>query len=976
MIPSCSGVSDLDGARTRLFCAAYLVLAAPFLVVFAGIHFAEGDAFRGWVLAGIGAGMFGLLLVLRTTDRPAWVYRACIVLMGVFSLYLVGLSARLGNGDRLLFFTILPLFSFFTLGKKEGLFWVLGLFGLWVPILTVPVSVLGTTPLPTGLVLRFVVTFVVVSGMTYAFESIRREYERGMEEKRANLETEIWERERIQRDLEKSEAMYRTLFEAAGDACFLCEIQGEGLLVRDCNEAGCRLFGGAREELIGRTTEAFDAPMEVAGFDLADRRSQLIAQLVSGSPQRVEWVHRRSSGEPFPTEVVLTRIDLGEAPHVLAVVRDMSVQKENLATLRESQKRFRETAALLPEVVFETDAEGVLTFVNENAYAVTGYGKDQMSAGFHVLDLIAPEDVPRARANVRKRLEGEDFAKTEYTALRRDGSRFPILVRSKPIVRDGEVIGLRGVMVDFTRQKEVEQELREGKEFLEALMESLPGNFYVLGEEGATLLWNRRVEEVSGYGPDELAVMSPETFFAKEDRERVAEEVRKAFAGEGVDFEARIRTKDGKEIPYHYFGVTSHIGGRKLLIGLGFDVSARKMAEQEANRLEERLRRSEKMEAIGTLAGGVSHEFNNILAIITGFAELAAAESVEGSLQKENLEEVLDAAKRGRDLVGQVLSFSRQDECDRGAVELQSIVKGTLKHVRDQLPGSIRLEQRLEAESRRVLGNAVEFHRMLLHLCRNAEEAMRAEGGVMEVSLTEDHLDPEGADEIGGARAGAYLKLVVADTGPGMDANVAERVFDPFFTTKGAGEGTGMGLSVVHGIVEGMGGRISVATARGKGSTFSVWLPVMDASGQPMNTEKELAEVKQNGGRAHTILVVDDEVQIRRMLRQMLEREGFRVLEAADGTEALRSHATEPADLVITDIFMPETDGFETIRELRKGSPEIGIIAISGGGKTVKEDLLPYAEMLGADRIMAKPLDRGKLMEAIREVRRVRGPTA
>ncbi len=954
--------------RTRQFAYAFLALLLPFFLAFACLHFSLKENLRGAVLVCTLVGLSWLLSVLRTTRNETWVYRGSLALLGAFSVYLVILSGTLGNTNRLLFLLLIPLFGLFTLGRREGLLWVLCVSVLWVPFFVVPINAIGTQPPPTDFLLLFMATFFVVSGTAYISECIRDEYQRTMGEERRRLAKEIEERERFERILDQSEKRYRTLFESAGDAILVMEVVDEDLRIRECNRATLDMLGCTPEQIKGRSTLEFGA-LEIVESDLfLKERARRLDEVISGDTWRFESCHRRLNGEQFETEVVMTPFDVHEGPHVLGIVRDISQRKRMEEKLKESEKRFRDLAGLLPEIVFEVDQDGTVVFVNQNASVVTGHSEAELASGFDAFQLIAPEDRERAKETLLERMEKGQSGRTEYTAIRKNGERFPALVRSAPILSGDEVLGLRGILVDVSDQKKAEGALIEEKEFSDSIVNSLPGNFFVLDPEGKALLWNRNVEATTGYSTEEVQRMTPDRFFVPEDRDRVRQAISSAFLEGELDVETSLLTRAGVAIPYHYRGVKATIGGRPLLVGLGIDITPRIVERKEKSRLESRLRKAQNMEAVGTLAGGIAHDFNNVLAVITGFTELAISDASEDTIQKENLEEVLSASKRAKNLVQQILTFSRQEERERGPLEIQRIVKGTLKHVRTSLPDTIRMHQRLEAESAIVTGNAVEIHQMLMHLCANAEQAMRDEGGVLEVTLSEEILDPQTAAGIGDLRPGAYLKLVVRDTGRGMDKTVLDRIFDPFFSTKAPGEGTGMGLSVVHGIVKGVGGSMSVASQVGHGSTFTVWLPETDGTVDNEDTEKESKAVNSNGDKTNTILVVDDEEQIRRMLRQMLEKEGFRVMEASDGKEALRMQASDPADLVITDIFMPETDGFETIRELRKDSTEVGILAISGGGKTVKEDLLPYAEMLGADRILEKPLVREELMEAIRGI--------
>ena len=382
--------------------------------------------------------------------------------------------------------------------------------------------------------------------------------------------------------------------------------------------------------------------------------------------------------------------------------------------------------------------------------------------------------------------------------------------------------------------------------------------------------------------------------------------------------------------------------------------------EEEKSELEKQVRHSQKMEAIGTLAGGVAHDFNNILYPILGYTEMALEEVAEGSPARESLDEILTAAQRARKLVEQILTFSRLDHQGRIPLKIQGAVKEALNLLRATLPVTIEVVQRIDENCGPVLADPTQIQQVVMNLCTNAFHAMQDHGGTLTVGLEEIQIASE--DLPGSQDPVTYVKLTVADTGYGMSKDVLERIFEPYFTTKKVGEGTGMGLAVVHGIIKGYDGDIQVHSESGNGTTFNVYLPRIY---KDVRTARPAPEKIEKGD--ERILLVDDEDQIARMLEQMLESLGYRVRAVSDPLEALEIFENTPQafDLVITDMTMPKITGDLLARELMKIRPGIPVILCTGFSKLIDED---RAKKIGIRRLIMKPIIKSEIAGAIREV--------
>jgi len=397
-------------------------------------------------------------------------------------------------------------------------------------------------------------------------------------------------------------------------------------------------------------------------------------------------------------------------------------------------------------------------------------------------------------------------------------------------------------------------------------------------------------------------------------------------------------------------------------VGSATDITAEKQAQIDKEHLEAQLRQSQKMEAIGTLAGGIAHDFNNILGAILGYGELAYQHSAAGSALRRYLDNVMHAAGRAKTLVDRILGFSRSGLGERVPVNVQSVIEETLELLAASLPAGIRLEKTLEAEDAAVIGDATHLHQVAMNLCTNALHAMER-GGVLSVVLERVELSEQRSLSRGTLSPGAYLRLVVSDTGTGIPPAALERMFDPFFTTKRVGEGTGLGLSLVHGIVSELGGAIDVATRAGEGTKFEIWLPVAGEAGKPVvEAVRELPR-----GHGETVMIVDDEHALVALAKEMLAELGYKPVGFESSSAALQAFRAEPQrfDLVLTDEAMPDLVGTELAQEIRQIQPTLPIILMSGHGGA---QLAQRAAAVGAQEVLRKPLQGRDLAESLARV--------
>jgi signal transduction histidine kinase/ActR/RegA family two-component response regulator len=389
-----------------------------------------------------------------------------------------------------------------------------------------------------------------------------------------------------------------------------------------------------------------------------------------------------------------------------------------------------------------------------------------------------------------------------------------------------------------------------------------------------------------------------------------------------------------------------------------------KQVEERTQALAESERQMQqvlKLQAIGTLAGGIAHDFNNILFPIIGYTELTMDEVAEGSPTRRNLEEILKAANRAKELVQQILTFSRQNGRERKPIRVQVIVKEALRLLRASIPKTIEILCDLDEHCNAIMGDPTQMHQVLMNLCTNAYQAMQETGGRLEIRLTETNIGYDETVKHIGIKMGPHLHLIVKDEGVGMETSVLERIFEPYYTTKEPGKGTGLGLSVIHGIVKNHGGFITVESTPGKGSTFHVYLPTLEEA----EAEIEEEACPQKTGGNERILLVDDEPQIVDMEKRILEKLGYRVTARSNGGDALKALQEQPDgfDLVITDMTMPQMTGDRLACHVWEIRPDIPVILCTGYNEMISED---KANAMGIRKFLLKPVDKEELAVAIR----------
>jgi PAS domain S-box-containing protein len=634
--------------------------------------------------------------------------------------------------------------------------------------------------------------------------------------------------------------------------------------------------------------------------------------------------------------------------------------------LRASEQKYRLLVRQIPAVVFKGYGDGSFEFFDDKIEVLTGYPKaDFDSRRVKWPDLIIPEDRQGAKDKFIEALKTNRAYEQEYR-IRKKSAEIVWIQAMGQIFLDaaGKIDFISGVILDITARKQTEEELIQAKKEWELTFNSIPDLIAILDTQYRFMRVNQAMAAKLRVAPGEVV------------GQKCFEIVHKTAAPPEFCPHAKLLV-DGSDHTVEIFD--ENLGGyfditvsplrdsRGNLLGsvhIARDITDRKQAEAAKLKLEAQLRQAQKMEAIGTLAGGIAHDFNNILSAIIGYGEMIELfHSPEDSQIKSHLQEILQAAFRAKDLVQQILTFSRMAEQERKPIKLPLIIKESLKFLRASLPSTIEIRQFLDPEVGPVLADPTQMQQVVMNLCTNAAHAMRQKGGVLEVRLTELVVGKENAKETIRLAPGIYARMTVKDTGHGIPPEILERIFDPYFTTKEIGEGTGLGLAVVEGIVHSHGGAITAESEPGIGTVFHVLIPLVERSDISLPTVTPHL-IPTGQGR---VLFVDDESVLADLGRHILENLGYEVEALTSSTAALESFLRHPQqyDLAIVDLTMPQMTGVELARELLQIRPALPILLSTGYADKIRQEEL---RKTGIREIIIKPWSVHTLAETIKKV--------
>ena len=633
---------------------------------------------------------------------------------------------------------------------------------------------------------------------------------------------------------------------------------------------------------------------------------------------------------------------------------EVMVEKRT-AALVQSERRYRTLFQDSLDAIFVATADGEIVDVNQAFLDLFGYTRRE------AMKVKSPQLFadPAEEMEFRRIVEQDGHVRGyEWKVRARNGTeRDCLLTASVRRAEDRSIIGYQGIVHDVTERRRAEEALRDSEERMRLLIEASPIGIMIAQYGKCSYVNPALVAMFACEDSAELLGSEVGDLFVHEDRETFNRNAEKVAAGaeSSCYFEIRGTKKTGHPFEVSSWLTTMAFSGVPSLLVFLVDVS-------EEKALKARLAQAQKLEALGTLAGGIAHDFNNILYAITGFAELSLGGASINSRLHSNLLRILEASDRAAAVVKQILTFSRQGEQERRPIQISPIVKETIKFLRASLPTSVEIRQKIEPKLGNLMADPTQIHQAVMNLCTNAAHAMRDTGGTLTVSLANITPEAEAAFPLSAKLTNSCLRLSVSDTGCGMSPEVLERIFEPYFTTKRPGEGTGLGLAQVHGIVESHDGIITVDSEPGKGTTFSLYFPVIK--------EEEVWEddtCEDCPGGTERILLVDDEPSLILMGRQILEGLGYTVVTSTNGRLALEllSAAADQFDLVITDLTMPNLGGPDFASAIHSKRPDLPVIVCTGFADPLSEDEI---HELGIQALIMKPVLKSTLAVTIRRV--------
>ncbi len=766
-------------------------------------------------------------------------------------------------------------------------------------------------------------------------------------------------------NLRKTERLksYRQLFEGVADPVFIYDFSGK---ILDVNKIAVDQFGFSKREFENK------ALVKMVPVKHREKISGLIEKLLeTGKPVVFETEIYTKNNILVYIECHAKKIVFKGQNAVLSVARDITKRKKAQQDLIKSEERLSLALEVSLAITWEFDLKTKKFTIDTGNFKLPGYGKKDIKNIKNTLKLIHPENVNKAKHRFNKFIKGiTSCYYDEFPVVTENGEQRWFHNRARIIKYDDKhkPLIIIGTAIDISELKQAEQALRNNEERYRTILDNRNIGYFEVDLNGNMTFFNDAMCEIFGYSPDELFGMNYRAYTDDKTSKKIKEKydtiLKTGLSLKNFEYSARTRSGDLVEIEASV-SLKKDLKGQPCgFRGLIIDITDRKNAEREKEKLEMELRQSHKMEAIGTLAGGIAHDFNNILSGIFGYCQLAEMNINNPVKAKACISQVFMAAKRAAGLIQQILTFTRRTDHKKHPLNISIVVKEALKLIRSSIPSTIEIKENI-VSNMPVIADPTQIHQVVMNLCTNAYHAMRDKGGILEIELKDIEIsEHKNFSEINNMASGRYIHLKVSDTGHGMDERILEKIFDPYFSTKKPGEGTGLGLALVYAIVEDHKGHIKVYSTPGKGSEFHVFLPAIKQNKVKRNVTDKTQVLR--GGK-ESVMFVDDEQSILESARELLFDYGYDVMTFSNGADAFEEFKQNPDkfDLVITDMTMPRMTGDKLAIEILKIKKDIPVILCTGYNENISEK---KAIQLGIKRYVQKPMGGTGLISLIREV--------
>ena len=778
----------------------------------------------------------------------------------------------------------------------------------------------------------------------------------GGEELLLSVSQDVTARKLMEEELRASEERFSLFAQNIPGLVYIKDHLGRYLFM---NEKCSEFFRYTGKSLIGKTSFDIFPPDKAELYTRSDQRILKTGRAVTSTEEVTG-----ADGRPafmMNRKFLIKRKD--RSPLIGGIYLDMTDRVQAEEALRKSEEKMRSIFLAAP-IGIGLVTDRFLMEVNDGFCSMVGYQKEELVGKSTRMLFPTQEEYDRVGTDMYPQIERTGKGTIETRYLRKDGQIINVAISSTRLDPGDPAAGITFATQDITESKRVQKEIKEAHKLLLTILNGIEYHIYVADMETHEILFiNQSMKE--SFGLDPTGEPCYRIFRGEEgpcsyctnpqlvdDRGRPTK---------GIVWEGPNPVTERWYI--NYDRAVEWVDGRVVRLQVASDITELKQAEKEKENLQSQLRQAQKMEAVGTLAGGIAHDFNNLLTAILGYSELALDDALEGVSNARQIQEIIKAGHRAKDLITQILTFSRKLEPELKPINLNKVVFQTEKMLERIIPKMIQIEMKMADDLWLINADVGQLSQVILNLGSNARDAM-PEGGRLLIETENITLDQRYCDQHAGAVPGPYVLFSVSDTGHGMDRETMEHIFDPFFTQKEIGQGTGLGLATVYGVVKSHNGYIMCYSEPGKGTTFRIYLPVLESA------ERDDPEPKADQGLwegEETILLVDDEEAIRDLGEQILTRRGYKVLLAETGEQALEVYGDRGADidLVLLDISMPGMGGRRCLEELLKLDPEARVIIASGYSLNGQSGSIVS---MGARAFVAKPFFASGLLSTIRRV--------